>query len=616
MSKITLPWNSRTPENRIFDDSNYKSIVDFIKAGKSNEWIVNFFCYDNVESEALREKLKGMLSKQCTDANFMWKEFEIHFYSEDSQSQVDRILRELDALPDHQSGIVMLYQSIDFGYIISRHTDKKLEIHKQLAEIFEQKKLILFLFGNIPYDLHYSKENSPLTKFVWKEFEICAYRKEDIDILKQIESHIDETVLEYSGGNFELVHGVESFLELVKLNERVTDLVKNFYEVPLKTKTRKLVNEKLLALSSFLEKNQSEIGGKIEYVENNEIRIIKEDETQLIKDYFDKTALFDTEERDQQLVTHYVLQPKKIFEEIVHGNGFIEGKGKIKTAVSVGENYENDFAQIAACFEFRSPIFILGAGNSMTAGAPDRKRLFREILSQIFPNEDFETMPYKELKRRFQELISGHARDDIRWRVMKFLDDLSPSIGHFLLAKLVKSEKIAVRTFITTNFDTLIEDSLMDYGIRSRNFLKMVSKENIDLNEWKWVNQFPQHLKLFKICGDVYYGSWLAVDDNAANCWIENTVKAINKVTAFNESNFFIILGHKFEEIDLYRLFDNKESENLVIVYANPDESDCEKFRDKFSAKCIQLHIVSGKMGEFDNFMEKLCEHLKRKGLV
>jgi hypothetical protein len=615
MKKISLSWNSRTPENIVTNDENFVNISEFIKKGKGDKWILNFYSYDNNESKAFIEKLQTMLMESMDDKNFLCRKEEIHFYSRVPHFQPHNVLQKLKRIQMHRSGVVILYEPIDYSYVISEHLDEKLGIHQELAEIFEKRSLMLLLFGNIPYDIHYFRGNSPLTKFLWREYKIKEYGKDELNVLCHLKENVGKNIVEYSEGNFELAHGLETFWEEIELEGLVTGLVNNFLEVPLRTKIEKLVYEKLAALSHFLENNKDKIKNKIDYGNNKKIRIIREKGSKLFKAYFDKTALFDCKEVSHQLKSFYELTPREVFENPIRESGFIENKGKIQPSVENNKDeYSDIFAQIASYFHESSPTFILGAGNSLTSGAPDRIKMFRHILKTIYKSrrDQFENMSNDEIKNEFQELVdSGHRRDNLLSRVREQLDALKPSIGHFYLSQLIKAGKIKV--LITTNFDTLLEDSLMDYGIRSRKFIRLVAKEIMDINQWKWVNKFPELLKIFKICGDIYYGSWLAVDDKSAKTWIKKTVPVMRQVNAFRDSDFFIILGHKFDEINLSNIFDNKAAEDLTIVYANPDESDCKKFLQDYDHYSNDIIPIKGSYGEFDNFMQELSSRLKEK---
>lgn len=621
MIKKPLSWNSRTPEDRIVTDKDFKSISEFIEKRKGDKWIINFYGYDNEESKTFIEKIQNMLrdsTDSMDDKHFKWWKEEIHFYSQNPQFQPSKVLQKLKKIPKHRSGVVILYEPIDYGYVIAEHMDEKDNIHQQIARIFGENNLLLLLFGNIPYDIHYFKGNSPLRGFVWRGFEIKEYGKNELNVLCHLKENVGKNIIEYSEGNFELAHGLETFWEEIEVEGRVTDLVHNFLEVPLRTKIEKLVYEKLAALSHFLENNKDKIKKKIDYVNGGIIRIKREKGSKLFKAYFDKTALFDCKEVTVQIQHFYELTPKDVFENPIRESGFIENKGKIPSSVENNKDeYSDIFAQIAFYFHDSSPTFILGAGNSLTSGAPDRIKMFQHILETIYHSRraQFESMSNDEIKNEFQNLIdSGHRRDNLLSVVREQLDALKPSIGHFHLSQLVKAGKVKV--LITTNFDTLLEDSLMDYGIRSREFIRLVEKENMDPNEWKWINKFPGLLKIFKICGDIYYGSWLAVDDKSAKTWIKKAIPVMRQVNAYRDSDFFIILGHKFDEIDLSKIFDDKAEEDLTIVYANPDESDCEKFLKNYGHYSDDIIPISGHYGEFDNFMQELCRRLRERNLI
>jgi len=47
-------------------------------------------------------------------------------------------------------------------------------------------------------------------------------------------------------------------------------------------------------------------------------------------------------------------------------------------------------------------------------------------------------------------------------------------------------------------------------------------------------------------------------------------------------------------------------------IYSQPDKKDCETFNGSIDAG-RESSFNTGKMGEFDNFMDKWCEHLKQE---
>lgn len=119
--------------------------------------------------------------------------------------------------------------------------------------------------------------------------------------------------------------------------------------------------------------------------------------------------------------------------------------------------------------------FILGAGASVKSGIPTAstfaKEWYEDILLDNLKNE------LDEWKRSvqgfdennlakfysdiFEKRFEGNPDEGIQ-QLQKYMDEAIPSIGYFFLAQLL--DKTKNKFVITTNFDTMTEDSLFQYS--------------------------------------------------------------------------------------------------------------------------------------------------------
>jgi NAD-dependent SIR2 family protein deacetylase len=229
----------------------------------------------------------------------------------------------------------------------------------------------------------------------------------------------------------------------------------------------------------------------------------------------------------------------------------------------------------------------------------------------------------QELMEKYKKSIQNWRPFDVRRKMAPHLGKLKPSIGHFYLAQLVKKHKTDV--IITTNYDTLIEDSLMDFGIRSNQFVKLVGSSS-KIWDWSWINDLSRYtLKIFKICGDLFFGKQFALKSSDANVYISTAVEELQRIIEDPERNMFIILGHGLKEDNIFDLIFKYSNEDTQVVYVNlkpyKPQDNFEKIKGlkeavenkgiKLEANIIEL--IDPQFGQFDNFMEKLFERIKNQ---
>lgn len=607
-----LGWNSRTPIEEIEKTSTFIEIVDFIRKPFQEKWIIGFLGHSQEESSDFQEKLCKLLRNTCLPET----DYPIHQLKLDVSSP-QSMLDELASIPPNRAGVVFIDEPLSYGSL-QFHNEYICKIHGEIIKNASLRPgMKVFMFGNAPYMVNYLNQNSPILKYIFQMFRLSPYKKNELQVLNHLEEAVRNKLIQRIGGNHVLARGLEYFWSLIHLEECMQELVGSFLEVPVGNHIKQLVDKELNHLRHFIQINYMNGGNDCLDIENDNSRIWIKSDLVLLKNHFEKTSLFAISTKKRNIAPFWVVEPKPEFAGMIDVKCF----GQEPLPISVLDD-QKELAgiidPIAALFDGQVPVFFLGAGNSLASGAPDRRKLFVDILGQVYPDRaaEWSALAYQELTERFADVMKKMGAGDIRKRVIRFLAGCHPGAGHFYLSMLAKHG--LVKTLITTNFDSLVEDALMDYGLRSRNFLKLVAEADCPTDEWTWLNEEPYRsmVKLFKICGDIHAGPWLAVEDDTAARSIQCAVFALEGVDEFRNASFFIILGHKFEVVSLSRILSanppKKTSDRPVVVYVNPDERDCAAFQTHYCA-FANITTVSGELGEFDHFMQALCENLRSR---
>jgi NAD-dependent SIR2 family protein deacetylase len=116
------------------------------------------------------------------------------------------------------------------------------------------------------------------------------------------------------------------------------------------------------------------------------------------------------------------------------------------------------------------PVLFIGAGASIASGTKNMEDLITAVLQDY--NIQLGEVNYQEKLTSFYNLMKG-LDDAARWAVLKdHFDKLQPSEGYLFLAKLIKAGYFNI--ILSTNFDNLLEESLLQKIIFVDIFLKML----------------------------------------------------------------------------------------------------------------------------------------------
>lgn len=182
-------------------------------------------------------------------------------------------------------------------------------------------------------------------------------------------------------------------------------------------------------------------------------------------------------------------------------NAIKEEKGDIIKSIKEGKKEETDnwektrksrMTNAINDYHRYNSVLFLGAGVCASAGLPDWNSLLKRIIEEgsIITNDDFENICYEldhsnlMIARYIEKNISTKDKGDIKNIIRKILynpNGLSESDLIKSICKIIKNQD-KVRSVITYNYDTLIEEELENEGKKSFS----VYKNNRDVG-----NSFP-----------------------------------------------------------------------------------------------------------------------------
>jgi NAD-dependent SIR2 family protein deacetylase len=182
-------------------------------------------------------------------------------------------------------------------------------------------------------------------------------------------------------------------------------------------------------------------------------------------------------------------------------------------------------------------VLFCGAGVSKDAGIPTGWDILLETLRHIRAQRDGESKEYtdKEMETYYEENFEDSTYSEIieslfpsREEQREFLENLfenkAPGKAHTLIAEWVKVGLI--RFIITTNFDSLIEDSFDDAGLRGKYSVITDKAQVLTSKPWNLV----ENCRIYKVHGTIEQGQ------------IKNTKKDVEKLDDDLEKDFLDII--------------------------------------------------------------------------
>jgi len=177
-------------------------------------------------------------------------------------------------------------------------------------------------------------------------------------------------------------------------------------------------------------------------------------------------------------------------------------------------------------------VLFCGAGVSKDAGIPTGWDILLETLRHIRAQEDGESKEYtdKEMEAYYEknfkdstysEIIESlfPSREEQREFLEKLFENKAPGRAHKLIAEWVKAGLI--RFIITTNFDSSIEHSLDDAGLRGKYSVITDGAQVLRSKPWNLV----ENCRIYKVHGTIEQG----VIKNTKRIW-KNWMPILKKI--------------------------------------------------------------------------------------
>lgn len=249
-------------------------------------------------------------------------------------------------------------------------------------------------------------------------------------------------------------------------------------------------------------------------------------------------------------------------------------------------------------------VWILGAGASLSSGAPSTYEIVTEIVKNL-SNRDTRTLTEKDMFQEFYRVLDN-LNDDERLRWLQWLcEKVQISDGYRCLAWLVQGGYVQV--ILTTNFDDLLERALDDTAMmRDADFRLLTvgrEKEAQILKEMKDF-QVPR-IKVLKLHGSLAAGQIKFTPRETH----EFEPLIANLVTEYLSQDI-VVVGHSGRDRDLTHCLNSKGD---AIWYVNPELPEAGGDIDTAMIMRKGSHIIPGRDGYFDTFCCELKNLLIKK---
>jgi len=212
-------------------------------------------------------------------------------------------------------------------------------------------------------------------------------------------------------------------------------------------------------------------------------------------------------------------------------------------------------------------IVFLGAGISKNSGLPLAHDLETHILKNFgLPIEDINRII--ESNFPFEAFIGNILRNTDISPILKIFEKGQPNINHIFIARLAKAGMI--KTIVTTNFDLLLENALINEGLKeNENFPIFFTDEHYANVNYENIND---KLTIFKIHGSI-------IEDNSIRT-ILNELAQCRGSDYFNKLLKFIYSEGKHHKV-------------LILGYSCSDEFDISPIINKITEEWKNVIIVN-----------------------
>jgi len=257
-------------------------------------------------------------------------------------------------------------------------------------------------------------------------------------------------------------------------------------------------------------------------------------------------------------------------------------------------------------------VLFCGAGVSKDAGIPTGWEILLETVRPIRTLEEGENKKYtdKEMETYYEENFEDSTYSEIieslfpsteaqRAFLEKIFENKAPGKAHKLIAEWVKAELI--RFIITTNFDSSIEHSLDDAGLRGKYSVITNGAQVLTSKPWHLVD----NCRIYKVHGTIEQGQ------------IRNTKKDLEKLDDDLEKDFLdiierhgvIVLGYAGNKEDkaVMDCFNRRRFKGYTLywtVYGNQDNDNVKELVERQDGCLIPIQSASDVLEDVLNMVE------------
>lgn len=245
-------------------------------------------------------------------------------------------------------------------------------------------------------------------------------------------------------------------------------------------------------------------------------------------------------------------------------------------------------------------VLILGAGASLSAGASSGRQVIAGVTENL-SSKDVVNMDEDDKEEEFYAVLNKLSASERRAKLREYIQGKDASEGYRALADLAKKGYFEV--ILTTNYDTFLEDSLSDVGLRRDTYaLTINGADNEDELERQLRSSRPR-LKVVKLHGDLYRGEELLFTPGEVWQFSEKLEKVLRELLRRD----LIIVGHRMQDNDINRCIDK---DGGSIWYVNPREPVASD--SVWNALQVRPgEVINSRAGYFDSFFVALSRALK-----
>ena len=271
-------------------------------------------------------------------------------------------------------------------------------------------------------------------------------------------------------------------------------------------------------------------------------------------------------------------------------------------------------------------IIFLGAGASIESGCSTMMGIVDDILqnheSAQFDNWQIKIKEATSIDVKYGDLLRQEIEKEKRGKFFDAWNRLdgdskysilrkhlwegkSPSDGYIDLAHLMKMGYI--KTILSTNLDNLLEKALQNIGAYSPDdFIVVVNKKDREEEVLEQLDSSRPSLKIVKLHGTLESPRSYAFTPDEIFDFEKNIKPNLSQI--INQS--LIVIGHSMQDRDIDMLF---ESEGKEIHFINLNKPEIESRIDNILKVRRQGSIIEGDDGKFDNFFQKLRQHIRKE---